>query len=176
MRLNVVFHSCPWTWIYVHSESRYVWDFISIDIRKVRPYVFQYSLTSLLLRKVIFIARFSFNTLISVQFILVPERMHATTTTWNEWVSEWIGMFIVAYGCLSATYLHYVFLLKILINIWSQWYTSLTRLSLHQAFHYLVDIIPISWLKIFVQKLTLRTPSWSNHYSTSWSQWIYHLN
>ena len=28
----------------------------------------------------------------------------------------------------------------------------------------------------FVQKLTLRTPSWSNHYSTSWSRWIYHLN
>ena len=47
----------------------------------------------------------------------------------EEWMSnEWIGMFIIPYGCPSATYLHYVFLLKILINVWSLWYTSLTRL------------------------------------------------
>lgn len=94
-------------------------------------------------------------------------------------------MLIIAHGRPSdshATYLYYVFLLKAQINIWSPWYTSLTRLSLSSIPLFVlpsgfpVNTIPTTWPPAFVQKLTLRTPSWSNHFPASWSRRIYRLN
>ena len=98
-------------------------------------------------------------------------------TNYNEeWMSnEWTGMFIIPYGRPSATYLHYVFLLKILINVWSPWYTSLTRLSFTSSIPlfglpsgYPADTMHTSWL---AKKLDLANSSWSNRYSTSWGHW-----
>ena len=83
-------------------------------------------------------------------------------------------MFIIAYGCPSdshATYLHYVFGSEDTDQTFDHYGTRYSH-----GFLYIIvwvtqwmDAIPTFWLESLVQKLTLRMPSGSNHYPTSWT-------
>lgn len=125
------------------------------------------------LRNLAFIPRFSFNTLISVQFILVPERMHHLQ---REWVNRYVYYRIWYPSDCHATLLYLCFWRSWSLATWSDHHgTRHSHGFLYIKHSIVLDAIPTFWLAPHVKKFTLRTPSWSNYCPASWTLWIYRL-